>query len=234
MKILRQLWNQKGLDAAVEDVPEDRYGFGNIAENISRSILTLPLEASNVVGIEGAWGSGKTSLLNLILRNLALKKDAHTHVLHISPWLSGGSPVEALFLPVATVIQQEMEIRYPPKGFKKLWRKYLLSPEAQKVIEYAQDTSSRVLPLVQYIGQFSSIINWIAGGIKVFSDSRLAVDQKTTTKLRAEIAGQLVSLDLKFIVVMDDLDRLEPSGGGSVQACACSSRSAPLYPYSLL
>ncbi|MBL3467702.1 hypothetical protein ELP57_34070, partial [Klebsiella pneumoniae] len=85
--------------------------------------------------------------------------------------------------------------RYPPKGFKKLWRKYLLSPEAQKVIEYAQDTSSRVLPLVQYIGQFSSIINWIAGGIKVFSDSRLAVDQKTTTKLRAEIAGQLVSLD---------------------------------------
>lgn len=33
MKILRQLWNQKGLDAAVEDVPEDRYGFGNIAEN---------------------------------------------------------------------------------------------------------------------------------------------------------------------------------------------------------
>lgn len=51
MKILRQLWNQKGLDAAVEDVPEDRYGFGNIAENISRSILTLPLEASNVVGI---------------------------------------------------------------------------------------------------------------------------------------------------------------------------------------
>ncbi|HFF3498191.1 P-loop NTPase fold protein (plasmid) [Escherichia coli] len=118
MKILRQLWNQKGLDAAVEDVPEDRYGFGNIAENISRSILTLPLEASNVVGIEGAWGSGKTSLLNLILRNLALKKDAHTHVLHISPWLSGGSPVEALFLPVATVIQQEMEIRYPRRASK--------------------------------------------------------------------------------------------------------------------
>ncbi|WP_336766954.1 KAP family P-loop NTPase fold protein [Pantoea ananatis] len=210
MKILRQLWNQKGLDAAVEDVPEDRYGFSNIAENISRSILSLPQGASNVVGIEGAWGSGKTSLLNLILKNLALNKDGHTHVLHISSWLSGGTPVEALFLPVATVIQQEMERRHPPKGFKKLWRKYLLSQEAQKVIEYAQDTSSRVLPLVQYIGQFSSIINWIAGGIKVFSDSRLAVDQKTTTQLRSEIAGQLVSLDLNFIVVMDDLDRLEP------------------------
>ncbi|MFP1455920.1 P-loop NTPase fold protein [Escherichia coli] len=95
-----------------------RYVFGHVAENISRSILTLPLEASNVVGIEGAWGSGKTSLLNLILRNLALKKDAHTHVLHISPWLSGGSPVEALFLPVATVIQQEMEIRYPRRASK--------------------------------------------------------------------------------------------------------------------
>jgi predicted KAP-like P-loop ATPase len=111
MRILRQLWNKKGLDAALEDVPEDRYGFSNIAENISRSILSLPQEASNVVGIEEAWGSGKTSLLNLILKNLTLNKDGHTHVLHISPWLSGGAPVEALFLPVATVIQQEMEKR---------------------------------------------------------------------------------------------------------------------------
>lgn len=118
MRILRQMWNQKGLDAAVEDVPEDRYGFSNIAENISRSILSLPQDASNIVGIEGAWGSGKTSLLNLILKNLTLNKDSHTHVLHISPWLSGGTPVEALFLPVATVIQQEMEKRHPPKGFK--------------------------------------------------------------------------------------------------------------------
>lgn len=210
MRILRQLWNQKGLDAAVEDIPEDRYGFSNIAENISRSILSLPQEASNVVGIEGAWGSGKTSLLNLILKNLALNKDGHTHVLHISPWLSGGTPVEALFLPVATVIQLEMEKRHPPKGFKKLWRKYLLSPEARKVIEYVQDTSSRVLPLVEYIGQFSGIVNWIAGGVKAFTGTRLAVDQKTTTKLREEIAKQLVSLDLKFIVIMDDLDRLEP------------------------
>lgn len=211
MSVLRKLWNHKGLDAAVENIPEDRYGFSNIAENISRSILSLPQEASNVIGIEGAWGSGKTSLLNLILQNLNQTKDDHTHVLHISPWLSGSGPVESLFLPVATIIQQETDKRYPPTGLKKLWRKYLLSDEAQKVIEYAQDTSSRVLPLVQYIGQFSNIINWIAGGVKIFTESRLAVDQKTTTKLRAEIAGQLVRLDLKFIVVMDDLDRLEPA-----------------------
>lgn len=210
MTMLRQLWNQKGLDAAVEIAPDDRYGFVNIAENISRSILSLPQDASSVIGIEGAWGSGKTSLLNLILKSLDQNKDGHTHVLHISPWLSGSSPVEALFLPVATVIQREIEKKHPPTGFKKYWRKYLLSSEAQKIIEYAQDTSSRALPLAEYIGQFSSIVNWIAGAIKAFSGSRLAVDQQTTTKLRAEIAGQLVSLDLKFIVIMDDLDRLEP------------------------
>lgn len=211
MIMLKQLWNLKGLDAAVETTPDDRYGFKTIADNISRAILSLPQDASNVIGIEGAWGSGKTSLLNLMLKSLNQTKDGHTHVLHISPWLSGGSPVAALFLPVATVIQQEIEKRYPPTGFRRLWRRYLLSPEAQKVIEYAQDTSSRVLPLVEYLGQFSRIVNGIAGGIKVFTGTRLAVDQKTTTKLRAEIAKQLVRLDLKFIVVMDDLDRLEPS-----------------------
>ncbi|MEN4797920.1 KAP family P-loop NTPase fold protein [Pantoea agglomerans] len=211
MPLLSELWNVKGLDAAVEITPDDRYGFKNIADNVSRSILSLPQVASNVIGIEGTWGSGKTSLLNLVLKSLDQEKDGHTHVLHISPWLSGGSPVEALFLQVATIIQQETEKRYPPKGFKKLWRKYLLSPEAQKVIEYAQDTSSRVLPLVEYIGKFSRFVNGIAGGLKMLSESRLSVAHKTTTKLREDIASQLVSLDLKFIVVMDDLDRLEPS-----------------------
>lgn len=211
MPLLSELWNVKGLDAAVEITPDDRYGFKNIADNVSRSILSLPQVASNVIGIEGTWGSGKTSLLNLVLKSLDQEKDGRTHVLHISPWLSGGSPVEALFLQVATIIQQETEKRYPPKGFKKLWRKYLLSPEAQKVIEYAQDTSSRVLPLVEYIGKFSRFVNGIAGGLKMLSVSRLSVAHKTTTKLREDIASQLVSLDLKFIVVMDDLDRLEPS-----------------------
>lgn len=211
MPLLSELWNVKGLDAAVEITPDDRYGFKNIADNVSRSILSLPQVASNVIGIEGTWGSGKTSLLNLVLKSLDQEKDGRTHVLHISPWLSGGSPVEALFLQVATIIQQETEKRYPPKGFKKLWRKYLLSPEAQKVIEYAQDTSSRVLPLVEYIGKFSRFVNGIAGGLKMLSESRLSVAHKTTTKLREDIASQLVSLDLKFIVVMDDLDRLEPS-----------------------
>ncbi|WP_252345168.1 P-loop NTPase fold protein [Escherichia coli] len=90
---------------------------------ISQKIYPVPSllflwRLQNVVGIEGAWGSGKTSLLNLILRNLALKKDAHTHVLHISPWLSGGSPVEALFLPVATVIQQEWKYAIPRRASK--------------------------------------------------------------------------------------------------------------------
>ncbi|MEJ5174613.1 KAP family P-loop NTPase fold protein [Erwinia sp. MYb416] len=211
MPLQRELWNPRGLDAAVESAPDDRYGFNNIADNVSRSILSLPQDSSNVIGIEGAWGSGKTSLLNLILKSLNQKKDDHTHVLHISPWLSGGGPVAGLFLPVATIIQQETEKQHPPTGFKKLCRKYLLSPEAQKVIEYAQATSSRVLPLVEYIGQFSRLVNGIAGGLKALSESRLSVDQKTSTKLREDIARQLISLDLKFIVVMDDLDRLEPS-----------------------
>lgn len=233
MTLQKQLWNKKGLDAAVENVPEDLYGFKNIADNISRSILSLPQDASNVIGLEGAWGSGKTSLLNLILESLNTNKDGHTHVLHISPWLSDSSPVAALFLPVATIIQKETERLKPPAGIQKLWRKYLLSPEAQKVIEYAQDTSSRVLPLVQYIGQFSRIVNAVAGGLKALSGSRLSVDQKTTTKLREDIAKQLISLDLKFIVVMDDLDRLEPSQVAEVFRLVRAVANLPHFTYIL-
>nr|QTX14951.1 hypothetical protein [Klebsiella pneumoniae] len=52
----------------------------------------------------------KTSLLNLILKSLFFSTRMDTRMYCMfPPWLSGSDPVEALFLPVATVIQQEME-----------------------------------------------------------------------------------------------------------------------------
>lgn len=55
-----------GFEGPVLEAEDDRYGYTAIAEGLARSINVLDENVNTVIGIEGQWGSGKTSLLNLL------------------------------------------------------------------------------------------------------------------------------------------------------------------------
>lgn len=75
----------KHPDRAVSIREEDHYGFTHIATQLALSIQGIGREGSAVIGIEGAWGTGKTSLLNLLSMELDKQKEARTFVLRIFP-----------------------------------------------------------------------------------------------------------------------------------------------------
>ncbi|WP_272848833.1 P-loop NTPase fold protein [Pantoea ananatis] len=68
-----------------------------------------------MIGIEGKWGAGKTSLLRLLMNKLEDLKPDGTYVLHLAPWLRANSmsPVDSLLLPVAAILREEEERRQP-------------------------------------------------------------------------------------------------------------------------
>ncbi|POI36264.1 hypothetical protein C3E93_28345, partial [Klebsiella pneumoniae] len=85
---------------------------GIIATEEERLLIQgIGRKGSAVIGIEGAWGTGKTSLLNLLRAALEKQKEDRTYVLSISPWLDGSdtSLVASLLLPVAGIIATEEE-----------------------------------------------------------------------------------------------------------------------------
>lgn len=59
--------SRAGFEGPVMMPEDDRYGFTAISEGLARSICALDENISTVIGIEGRWGSGKTSLLNLLV-----------------------------------------------------------------------------------------------------------------------------------------------------------------------
>lgn len=77
-----------GNDKPVICAEEDRYGFNEMAVKLAGSIIQLDRRISTVIGIEGRWGSGKTSLLNLLLKQMKNDVPDGTHVPQIAPWLS--------------------------------------------------------------------------------------------------------------------------------------------------
>jgi predicted KAP-like P-loop ATPase len=53
-------------DRPIDDPAADRFDFAPYAESVARPLLAAMGPSSLVIGIEGPWGYGKTSLLNLV------------------------------------------------------------------------------------------------------------------------------------------------------------------------
>lgn len=77
-------------DEPIENKGKDELGFTLYAESISKNICNIVNNKhSFVFGIEGSWGSGKTSFVNLVKKQL--EKHSHIRLLDFNPWMSGSA-----------------------------------------------------------------------------------------------------------------------------------------------
>lgn len=223
------------LDQSVTRPEQDRYGFRYVATQLAQSVQAIGREGSAVIGIEGAWGSGKTSLLNLLRAALDEQEEDNTFVLSISPWLdgSGTSLVESLLIPVAGIIAAEEERRLSPEERESHNKKKGLTRTARTLMEYTRATARHLAPLAQTAAMIPGVPD-ASGALDALSGSQwLKEKEKTAAEMRAEIAEKIVGLDLSFIILLDDLDRLEPAQAVEVVRLVKSVADFPRFRYIL-
>jgi len=76
-------------DRPIDVLEDDRLRRGDFAKNIARILQEWRGRDSLVIAVYGVWGTGKTSLKNLILRSLAdasKGSGASTEILQFNPW----------------------------------------------------------------------------------------------------------------------------------------------------
>lgn len=176
-----------------------------VADGLAHSISALDENISTVIGIEGQWGAGKTSLLNLLIEKLKIHMPEKTQVLTFSPWLMSPdeSPVAALLLTVAARLA-ELDPSYKAAAGQ-------VSPLVRNVLNYAQQTSRRMAPLTELAGDFLPGFGLVAKGMKALAETDLSLRSRTTSEIRQEIEQKIAETGTNFIVIIDDLDRLEPA-----------------------
>jgi predicted KAP-like P-loop ATPase len=77
-------------DEPLKGPSEDNLGYAAFAAHLARCIPKTPKEGS-ILGIYGPWGSGKTSMLNLIQHYLVKEpKDLQPCIVHFNPWWFSG------------------------------------------------------------------------------------------------------------------------------------------------
>ncbi|WP_074555628.1 KAP family P-loop NTPase fold protein [Bacillus cereus] len=169
-------------DNAIETPEEDRLERSDFVNRVVTSINSWKEKDSIIIGLYGEWGTGKTSVLNLMKKNLELEKN--TVIVSFNPWYFKDE--EQLILQFFNNLIVEIE-----KNF---------SGEKSKLISNIKKYSQKITAVTLRAG----IVNFS------FKDLiTMGTDDNDIHSLKKDIESQLEREGKKIIVLIDDLDRLD-------------------------
>jgi len=196
-------------ERALRDGDVDRLGFGDVAARIAGSLTDHASADGFVIGIDGRWGSGKSSLLYLISAELE-KTNAKIRPIIISfrPWLVGSR--DALLLSLFTQLATAIDGVELSRGDATAETKRKAKETAEKLRKYVTAVSKT--------GEFIEALSFLVGALgpvgKLVSGLGKITEKKEDIeldKLKDDLTQSLRDLGQRFIITVDDVDRLEPS-----------------------
>lgn len=183
-------------DKPIEKPEEDKFGFDTFASAIATSIAGNTQPEGTVVAIHGPWGTGKSSIVNLVKHHLADQVEAKDiEILDFNCWWFKGE--EALAL----------------EFFRQLYG-VMDQADVEKAKEAVSKLGSRVLSgSSSFVGAALNVAVPGAGGA-ASSGMNLVADlikqDRTVESFHSEVSEALAECDKRYLIVIDDIDRLSP------------------------
>jgi len=175
-------------DKPINSPDEDKFGFEALAETIADSIsnmtnMTKP--EGTVIAINGPWGSGKSSLINLVRHHLdESPKKGDLKIVDFKCWWFRGE--EALTIAFFRELYSAMK---PTLTWKtKITLKIALSE----------------------LGWYLSLVNVGITGKVISTIGKILVQANTVEALHKKLSRILDDMASKYLIIIDDIDRLSP------------------------
>ena len=183
-------------DQPIATPTEDRFGIDPFARALASSIRKLKMPTGSVIALNGPWGSGKSSAVNLIRHHLADAVEAEELVLvDFACWWFRGEDALALAF------------------FRELYAG--LTPSlGDKIKKALPKLGARLLRAGSAIGGAADVAG--AGGAGAVAGSAmewlgsLIQQDESVEKLHGELSRALAEQKKRFLIVIDDIDRLSP------------------------
>lgn len=212
-------------DKPIKAESDDKLGVATFADAIARSVIEMSPPEGLVISIEGPWGSGKTSVIELLSRSLIrrtvnqmgcgsdqatwesvettwndLAKDRPVHLVRFNPWLFSGQEnlVKAFFNEIGVVLGTE-------------------AGPISRTIAKIRDGLPSFGAIVGggITGAATSGIGTGAGATvgRAVGEStqKLFPADKSLEHLKIELATELRKVGKRVVVIIDDIDRLLPT-----------------------
>jgi len=199
-------------DRALSSGDEDKLGFREVAERIASSLVDRASEDGLVIGVEGAWGSGKSSLLFLIGDELGkLPGDRQPTIINFRPWLIGNR--DALITSLFGELSRQLD-QVALNAGDATRISVAKAKEAGEALRRFMSALSRTGSAIEVAGDASGLgpVKWFGRGVKAVGEF---VGKKPTLAPLSELKDKLVQslrdLGHRFVITIDDVDRLEPA-----------------------
>ncbi|MDP2750924.1 MAG: P-loop NTPase fold protein [Nanoarchaeota archaeon] len=172
----------------------DRKGF---SDNIANAILNYSddTKSSLTIGLYGKWGSGKTSIVNMIIEKL--ENDNDTIVFKFEPWLFSDTQqlISSFFKEFAKAVKHK---DYAEEAIK-------IGKELETYATFFEPMSLIPDPTISLL---TSISSKVFSGIGKASKKWGQLKTKDLSQTKASIEKHLHKLDKKILIIIDDIDRL--------------------------
>jgi len=173
-------------DSPIGNPSNDLFKRWPFAQRIANAVVNRSDLSSIVIGINGEWGEGKTSVMNFI--NLEFSKQKNIVCVKFNPWRFGDENelIKNYFKVLANALDKS------------------ISTAGEKIGEYLSKYASYLAPLSISL----PFISLSPGQITEFGK---ALPSSSLEDLRNRIQDILTQSKKRVVVLMDDIDRLDKS-----------------------
>jgi len=222
----------------IKTLAEDELGRTHFAAAVAKVISQWSGRESLVVAIYGPWGSGKTSLKNMILDALA-KQKANTIPLEFNPWEWAGQEkvFEGFFGELSSKLGSVDASKTSAEAAKKM-RVYAAMLSAAASITgngrwllvgalgvlglfgvaplfrspVLQTTLTILGAIALFVGAVLAALGKTGDKIANYCTAKAEAIRKSVAEVKKQLHALLGSLQQNVLVVVDDVDRLTPEG----------------------
>lgn len=226
-------------DRAKESLDQDEFNLENITKSVAALLVTRIAADGYAIGIEGEWGSGKTTLANFIVTELSKSALATHKLILFDPWLVGTrEALLAAFFDALIIKIQELgtdasitdRLRTSPRLLDRIIKHIEKYRTALQVGGAAADAAASLDPS-GHTNAFVFVWKAITHVISLFKPRKLSLEA-----LRRDIKHDLRTLRslapaVRFTVVIDDVDRLVPKDSLEVLRLINAVADFPLVTY---
>jgi predicted KAP-like P-loop ATPase len=182
-------------DTPIAKPEDDHFGIDPFAQALAKAISTMNAPEGVVIGINGPWGSGKSSAINLILYHLREAiESGKLKIVRFSPWwLSGTEAITAAFL------EDLLTAIGPSTGDTalKFFRKV-----AQRLSGFSKVAEAGANAALPGAGGL------VGGALQALE--KIVPGEEGIEAQHKKVSEVLAKADARYLVIIDDIDRLGP------------------------
>jgi predicted KAP-like P-loop ATPase len=189
--------NPLHTDTPIRTPAEDELERRSFAEQLFKVIRNLPTDDGYVVALNGPWGSGKSSILNMVEHYAGQEEEGQVFVFRFNPWwFSGDNQLLNHFF----------------DQFQALLGSTNISQTLQNVGDLVGKLATILSP-VEMVLSMHGVPLPISKGMKEVGDAARAaggLTERNLEKVKGQIDERLRKQDTTILVIIDDIDRLTP------------------------